>query len=140
MLLQPTSPFRGADDVRDAVALMDDALCPAVVSVCEDTHSPFFSLRIAENGALERLFMDAPVATRRQDLPSTYHINGAIYLSRTEVFLRTRSFLPEGTQPLVMPAERSIDIDTAFDFALCEALLSIQSDQFIRRDRPSPGL
>ena len=50
--------------------------------------------------------------------------NGAIYLNKVSSLLTTRTFYPEGkTVWYVMPAERSVDIDTDQDFQLAEYLL-----------------
>jgi CMP-N,N'-diacetyllegionaminic acid synthase len=53
--------------------------------------------------------------------------NGAIYLNKVSSLLSTRTFYPEGrTVWYVMPAERSVDIDTDQDFQLAEYLLKEQ--------------
>ena len=63
---------------------------------------------------------------RSQDLAPTYALNGAIYAGRISDILKYKGFyIPEGrVQPLVMPANRSIDIDTEFDLKLAEFLLN----------------
>ena len=54
--------------------------------------------------------------TRRQDLPAVYALNGAIYVADTAWLRQSRTFLTRDTVACVMPAERSIDIDTPADF------------------------
>jgi N-acylneuraminate cytidylyltransferase len=50
--------------------------------------------------------------------------NGAIYLNKVTSLLTTRTFYPEyKTVWYVMPAERSVDIDTGQDFQLAESLI-----------------
>jgi N-acylneuraminate cytidylyltransferase/CMP-N,N'-diacetyllegionaminic acid synthase len=37
--------------------------------------------------------------------------------------LRDRTFLPPGTHPYIMPPERSLDVDSPWDFYLAELIL-----------------
>ena len=65
-------------------------------------------------------------ADNRQAYKSpTYLPNGAIYLSTTASMLEHREFATSNvtTVGYVMPAERSVDIDTRLDLLLAEALL-----------------
>jgi hypothetical protein len=43
-------------------------------------------------------------------------------------FITERSFTPRGTIAYVMLRERSVDIDTAFDFKVTEALMFLTQD------------
>jgi CMP-N-acetylneuraminic acid synthetase len=61
--------------------------------------------------------------TRSQDLPTYYRLNGAVYICQTKRFLEERSFfLAQGCKAVLMPKERSVDIDTQYDFRLAEFL------------------
>ena len=127
LLLQPTSPFRTAADIDAAFKLLKERGGDAVVSVTEVSDHPFLCRKI-DDGALVP-FIESPLNTaRRQDLPSAYTLNGAIYLIRTEVFLSSDSFFPEGTLAYVMPRERSVDIDTELDLEFAEFLLRRKGD------------
>ena len=55
-------------------------------------------------------------ATRRQDLPAVYVLNGAVYVADAGWLLTVRAFVAAGTVAHVMPRQRSLDIDTADDF------------------------
>ncbi|MBP2460165.1 MULTISPECIES: acylneuraminate cytidylyltransferase family protein [unclassified Rhizobium] len=115
ILLQPTSPLRNANDIREAFSLVDRRNAPAVVSVSKhEMHWSVFR-NVDEQGALY-------IPTELQSGGPTHCLNGAIYIERREPFLRTQSFTPPGTLAYVMPQERSVDIDTAIDFKLAEAL------------------
>lgn len=116
VLLQPTSPFVTAIDIDAAFDRFDDR-ADAVVSVCESEVKPDWMRRVDADGYLRPLppQLDRPQHTPRQQMPTTYRVNGAIYWIRTDVFLRSNSFLPPATRPYVMPQERSVDIDTPFD-------------------------
>ncbi len=125
ILLQPTSPLRTAGDIDGAIGMMDQPDTGGVIGVCRSTNHPLLALVKGKTG-LDFLITDGPAYRRRQDLPETYHINGAIYLVDTASFLNEQTFLPDGARPYVMPMERSVDVDTEAEFRLAEFYLSEQ--------------
>ena len=123
LLLQPTSPFRTTEDIEAAIESANSRRVNAVVSVCEAKVHPFLCKRIQEDGMLVD-FMTAHIDyLRRQDLPPAYSLNGAIYMNRYELLLEERTFLPKDTLPYLMPPERSLDLDTPWDWHLAELIL-----------------
>ena len=123
LLLQPTSPFRTTEDIEAAIKSANSRRINAVVSVCEAKVHPFLCKRIQADGRLVD-FMTAHInSLRRQDLPPTYSLNGAIYMNRYESLLEERTFLPKDTLPYLMPPERSLDLDTPWDWHLAELIL-----------------
>ena len=70
---------------------------------------------------------------RSQDLPKSYTLNGAIYIYRTSIFLSKDSMIFNDLMSFayVMPANRSLDIDTLEDFELAEIRLRHQMAQKI---------
>jgi len=116
VLLQPTSPLRTADDVDAACARFETSGAPACVSVSPVEQSPYWMYSLDGDGALRPVMAFTPGFTRRQDLPPVYVLNGAIYVADTSWLLRTGTFVTDETVAYVMPASRSLDIDTAEDF------------------------
>ncbi len=127
VLLQPTSPLRTRQDIDEALALLiGDETADSVVSVRKVPHA-YLPAKLMEerDGALVFYQEDGERYTTRQELPTLYARNGpAILAFRTEPFLRTGSFYGRRCLPYVMPEERSIDIDTPFDFMLAELLIA----------------
>jgi CMP-N,N'-diacetyllegionaminic acid synthase len=125
LLLQPTSPFRTVADIDGAIqlaALKPDA--EAVVGVCETEHHPFLAKKIDSEGGLEDFVKSDLAYLRRQDLPPAYVINGAIYLNKPDSLRKNRKIIPSGTLAYVMPQERSMDVDTPWDFYLADLIMS----------------
>lgn len=122
VLLQPTSPLRSADDIDHAIEQCLKLGAPACVSVSLARESPYWMFNVDQTARLMPLLPDVK-ATRRQDLPSAYSLNGAIYVARVDWFSRERQFVTSETVAYVMPAERSIDIDTETDFLILKFLL-----------------
>jgi len=115
-LLQPTSPLRTGTDIDAAFQLMNARNAPACVSVTEVDQSPYWMYELAEDDRLRSLLPPLQSVTRRQDLPSVYTLNGAIYIAKVEWLLKSRNFLGPETVAYKMPKSRSIDIDNALDF------------------------
>jgi CMP-N-acetylneuraminic acid synthetase len=123
MLLQPTSPCRTAEDMQQAIKLVKDHNAVAVISVCEASKHPYKTYKIIENETLEYFIPSNIEYKHRQALPKVYEENGAIYLNKRSSLLQDQTFLPTGTIPYVMPKERSLDIDTPWDFYIADLVL-----------------
>ncbi len=122
-LLQPTSPLRTADDIRDAYRLMQERQAKAIVSVCEMDHSPLWSNTLPPDGSMDG-FLAQTANIGRQSLPTYYRINGAVYMRQCPCVMQGEQELYHaGTYAYVMPKERSVDIDDAMDLAVAETLL-----------------
>lgn len=115
VLMQPTSPLRSAEDLRAAFDLLVAPRAAAVVSVC-GFDKPWPVLRRVD-AAGELHLLEEPAGGA-----PTHHLNGALYLGSQATLRATRSFTPPGTLPYVMPAARSVDIDTPLDFRIAEAI------------------
>lgn len=123
MTLQPTSPLRTAEDIDAAIQLAETRAAIAVVSVCETEHHPYLSKRILQDDTLADFVSTDIAYLRRQALPPAYALNGAVFLNRRESLLHDRVFLPKGAYAYIMPPERSLDIDTPWDFYLADLIL-----------------
>lgn len=122
LLLQPTSPLRGTEDIDNCLRVASESSAPSVVSVTEpDTH-PYWTYVLTADQTLQRLIEAEPVA-RRQDLPAVFAINGALYFADAAWLRESRSLVNRQTRAFVMARERSIDIDTPLDWRIAEMLL-----------------
>lgn len=121
--LQPTSPLRSASDITACFRLQHETKADAVVSIRPASHPPQWLRKLGP--AHELLpWSDAPLPLRRQDVESLYEFNGAVYVIDTAVFRAVHSYFPYKTVGYVMPPERSLDIDTPWDFHLAELVMS----------------
>jgi CMP-N-acetylneuraminic acid synthetase len=76
-----------------------------------------------DNGTLGDFMTTEMKYLRRQDLPLAYVVNGAIYLNKTSSLLSDQKFLPMGTIAYIMPQERSLDVDTMWEWCLAELIM-----------------
>ena len=125
MLLQPTSPLRNVSDIDNSFALMEEKGANAVVSVCEMEHSPLWSNTLGEDLCMDNFRRENYCDVRRQDLPKYYRLNGADYLENRQE-LEPPEMLRHKCYAYIMPAERSIDIDTELDFKIAECYMREQ--------------
>lgn len=123
VLLQPTSPLRTSEDIEASINLFLESDCDSLVSVCELDHRSLLNFSL-EDGFLVQNNNEALFNSRRQDIPTHYSLNGAIYITTPEFIRKNKSFYSDKTIPHVMSKEKSIDIDTSFDFKLAEFLLN----------------
>lgn len=124
VLLQPTSPLRTHEDIDNAIQrFLETKDCSALVSITEFDHPPLWALKIDDN-VLKPVFGKKYLKMRRQELSKLYRPNGAIFIIYPQVLYSERTFYPEKTTYYIMPPERSIDIDTEFDFIIAEKLMT----------------
>ena len=123
VLLQPTSPLRTKEDIGNAIKLFIENECDALISVSQLDHSSMMSFEI-KNNFLTPNCDEKFLNKRRQELPNFYCPNGAIYITTPDSLRKNNTFIPKNTIPYIMPKERSVDLDTEFDFKLIEYLLN----------------
>ena len=122
MLLQPTSPLRTEHDIVNAIEVMQEKDANAVISLTEADHSPLWCNTLPANGSMENFDNEQYENVPRQQLPVYYRYNGAIYLLKKEELYKQKMF-KSGCYAYIMPRERSVDIDTEFDFKVAELYL-----------------
>jgi CMP-N,N'-diacetyllegionaminic acid synthase len=116
LLLQPTSPFRTKESIREAVSLHKNSQFESVVSVNRARTHPYWCKKI-EHGVLVPFNQSYDgVKLRSQDLPEVYELNGSIYLASVSTLKATKSFYSLNTQALVVSEHESLDIDTPYDW------------------------
>jgi CMP-N,N'-diacetyllegionaminic acid synthase len=125
ILLQPTSPLRTAADIDAAVHLYRESNKNSLLSVNAMSEHPYECVELKSEG-WDYLAKDVAGASRRQDYRNAYYyINGAIYITRLEPFLRNGKMMDEDSVCFYpMAREHSVDIDETFDLLLAQALMS----------------
>lgn len=120
VLLQPTSPLRKIQQLREALKLYKDDL-DMVVSV-KESYAPAVVCNENEDGFLELSFNKS--GARRQDISSFYEYNGAIYIISIEMLKKNSLSGFTHIKKYVMDELTSVDIDTLLDWLVVESILS----------------
>jgi CMP-N-acetylneuraminic acid synthetase len=119
--LQPTSPFRTAEDIDGAIRMYKERKCESVISVVEAGRNMCWMMK-NRGSYIYPVFGHKYANKRSQDLSRVYIPNGAIYISSKNYLMENQTFYTSWILPYVMPPERSIDIDDLKDFEIAEQL------------------
>ncbi len=117
----PTSPFCRAEDFKAAYKIFQEQKAEFLMSVSLLEHTPFAAMKM-ENGVVSPWFPEY-FGKKFQGMPNAYRPNGAIHILDVKAFQKTRSYVSEPLYAYEMPWPGGMDIDTAADFAMAEALL-----------------
>jgi CMP-N,N'-diacetyllegionaminic acid synthase len=122
-LLQPTSPLRGAENIRKAYQVYQEKNANAVIGVCAVDHSPLWCNTLPEDHSLCDFISKDIFQTPRQKLGTYYRINGGIYMLDVSYFKKAESIYESGCYAYIMDKIQSIDIDDIYDFLFAETIM-----------------
>jgi CMP-N,N'-diacetyllegionaminic acid synthase len=123
--LDATSPLRSVADIRDAYQQFRKKDYDNLITAMPARRSPYFNLvELTPEGRVVLSKKLPQAIVRRQDAPPCFDMNASIYIWKRDVLLMQESLFLEKTGLFVMPEERSIDIDTEFDFKFVAFLMS----------------
>lgn len=122
ILLQATSPFRRADQVKEALNLYSPEL-DMVVSVKECAANPYYCVFEEDRNGYLHVCKGNGDIFRRQDAPKVYEYNGAIYVMNPEVLKTTHMHKMTKRVKYVMDDFSSFDLDTMWDWKMAEMLM-----------------
>lgn len=124
-VLLPTVPFRTAYDIDNSIKLFEEKQADSVVSCAPLTHPIDWVCKVNSDGRIERHNnVEDNKMMNRQAVEPLYIPNGGVYVFRYSILRRANSYYSSNSYAYVMPAERSIDIDTEFDFEFAEYQIS----------------
>jgi CMP-N-acetylneuraminic acid synthetase len=117
VLLQPTSPLRRPDHIRDAVTLLRETKADSVVTVVEVPRhlSPDYVMRI-DDGRLKPFLADGAHVTRRQDARPAYSRDGTVYAFRRATLETFGGIYGDDCRPLLIDSRESLNIDSPSDW------------------------
>ena len=123
LLLEATSPFRTTKDIKECLALLGSKNLDSVATFTEASLPPEKAWRI--KGVTPSTYLDgADPWLPRQQTEKAWELNGAIYAFVMDKLPETGKALLFGNSGAVlMPKERSIDINDESDFQIAEAMI-----------------
>jgi len=124
ILLQPTSPLRNQKHIDEAFEKFENTVsADSLISVKNIDKNPSLIRKIKQDGFLEKYLDLSSKNKRRQDSADLCVPNGAIYISKTSTFIKTKS-LEVNCSYYFMEKAISVDIDEEYDFELAEYYLT----------------
>lgn len=126
VMLQPTSPLRRAEHVRDAIKMLVTGDWDAVwtVSETDSKNHPLKQLTV-NGGQLDYYDQAGKQIIARQQLVPVYHRNGVAYAIRRSCLLKQQSIKGLRTGALILH-ENMVSIDTYWDLEMAEIIYSKQ--------------
>lgn len=122
VLLQPTSPFRTAADVRKAISLYSPDV-DMVVTVKEAATNPYYNAFEEDGQGFLHISKGDGRYTRRQDAPKVWEYNGAVYVINVASLRKmTLGEFPR-RRLCEMSADHSVDLDTPIDWLVAETII-----------------
>ena len=123
--LMATNPFKNKDDVYYCLKKLVDTNADSVIGVTQlEEHHPARIKKIESDKIVD--FCVPELSSRRQDLrPLAYIRNGSIYaLNRDKLINNKHRFGGNNSRPHIMPQERSLNVDSKLDLAICELMIT----------------
>lgn len=131
VLIEPTTPLVLPEDIDGAIQKMLKTNSNSCVSVCEIQERPEWMYRFHE-GKIQPYIEpeeNIPGNVWRQQFPQLYKLNGAVYVSKTDVLMKGQKLIDDNATAIIMPRERSHDIDEPIDLKIVNLLLQEKQQQ-----------
>jgi len=126
VILQPTSPLRRVIDIDNAIKKFLRLDCDSVISMTQVDSLPYWMFKLTGDIA-KPIIKNPKKVHRRQVDQNFYHVNGAVYVTNTNMIMKYNTVFGKKIKAYIMPKERSVDLDTMVDFKLAEILIKINS-------------
>ena len=117
VVLEPTSPFRSPDLIRESLRRIMATNAESLLAV----HAVHEITGTIDDGGYFRPFVPGQ-PRRRQDRIPSYGEASTIYVCKVDHLRRTGSLVAEDWLAIEVPAEQAVDVNTPEDFEYCEFL------------------
>jgi len=118
-----TAPLRAVSDLDDCVELLLKGEHDIVITASEAARNPYFNMVKVVNGRAELAVKPAMTVSRRQDAPQFYDVATVAYAARSSFILNHKTLFEGRVGVVIIPAERTLDIDTLLDFKIADFLM-----------------
>jgi len=124
-ILQPTTPFREMNLIDKAIEKFKEGDFDSLITVRKvpDEFNPHWVFEQKE-GSLKIATGEKEIIPRRQELPTSYFRDGAIYLTKTKVLLKKRSLYGDSIGFIDTSDSHFVNLDTLEDWKQAENILN----------------
>ena len=122
MMLQPTSPYRNAKHIDEAIKKFLKEKNDSLISIKKQDYPPWwmFVLDKSKLGQFLKFKNKNVFNLERQEFPKLFRPNGAIYISKRKVLYKGNLINPKSCGYYLMNDRSSIDIDNIIDLKVAE--------------------
>jgi N-acylneuraminate cytidylyltransferase len=123
--LPATSPLRISSDIDRALERYSEGDVDVVIGVTPAHRNPYFNMvNFDNNRQVHIVGNQIGEIQRRQDAPEVFDITTVVYIANSNHVLNSASLFSGRVGAIHIPQERSLDIDTPYDFAIAKLMLS----------------
>lgn len=127
-IVQPSSPFTQSADIDAVLQLLESSGSESCVTIMEVDHAVHpFKLKVLDGDRLLPYMEEERGRMASHHLPKVYVRNGSVYASRRNVH-DAGKILSDDCRCVLMPRERSIDINDELDWAFTQFLVSRETE------------
>lgn len=125
VILQPTSPLRSEDDIRQSINIMKSKKYKSLFSVSESLEHPYEAVNINDKKkSWQYVLKKSKKFYRRQDFDiNSYFINGAIYIVERNYLLKYTKIISNLNYYYKINKRRSLDLNDLDDLYMAKKLL-----------------
>jgi len=125
LVLPVTSPLRSEEDVNNCIDLFQKEKSDVVITITDASRNPYFNMvKIKEDMSCERVIPSKKNLFRRQDAPKVYDMTTVAFLADSNFVLKKERIFDGDVRSVLIPTERSLDIDNEVDFQFAEFMMS----------------
>lgn len=125
IVLPATAPLRDKEDVNKCIEEFEKGDVDSIITVSEAKRSPYFNMIINNNSGYSSIVIDNHNdISRRQDAPEVFDMTTVAYIVKTSFVKKSNGIFDGKVRSVLIPEERSLDIDTMLDFKIAECLIS----------------
>ena len=125
IVIPPTAPLRKSSDVERCVQYYEDNKFEIIITVTDSYRNPYFNMvKIDKNGFTSTVIQNNNIIHRRQDSPKVYDMTTIAYVVNPNYVINNDGIFSGNVGSIKIPVERSLDIDTMYDFHLAKFILS----------------
>ena len=132
-LLQPTSPFRPKGFIEKCIQKFLATEADCLISVLEVPHeyNPHWTFKMDMEGALSIATGETSLIPRRQELPTAYHRDGSVYISRVSLIRDHQVLVGGKTAGILSNRHFYANLDTPKDWEKAEQWISVNKGEVI---------
>ena len=120
-----TSPLRDPSDLAACIDMLAADDCEGVVTMTHSLRNPYFNMvRRHDDGTLAIAVDSGRIIANRQDAPPVFDLTTVAYAARPDFILNHNDLFEGRVKGVVVPRERSLDIDDPMDLDFAEFLIA----------------
>lgn len=125
LLLEPTSPLRKKDDIKNAIEkVVNNNDADGLITMGEvHMEHPMIVKKVTDKEKIIPYIKEVKKITQRQQADKAYFPYGVAYMIKTSVFKEKKMFYTDNVIPYFIERWQNYEVDDIYDFLCIEAIL-----------------